>query len=124
MPLWVKAGFIAGITLALLRFGWQYGDGRGRDFIAHIELLDGRWRLETGDGTVSYTHLDVYKRQAHAGDQGSGAGSDPLLRAVRLDQTVVAVHYPAAGAGAPAIQGRPRQAGRSVRCLLYTSRCV
>ena len=57
VPLWVKAGFIAGITLALLRFGWQYGDGRGRDFIAHIELLDGRWRRETGDGTIHHAWL-------------------------------------------------------------------
>jgi hypothetical protein len=52
LPLWIKAGWIAGITLALVRFGWQYGYRRGRGFIARLELLDGRWRLETGDGSV------------------------------------------------------------------------
>jgi hypothetical protein len=52
LPLWIKAGLIAGITLALIWFGWQYGYRRGRGFIARLELLDGRWRLETGNGTI------------------------------------------------------------------------
>jgi toxin CptA len=52
LPLWVKAGFIAGIGLALVRFGLQYGRRRGRGFVARLELLDGVWRLETGDGTL------------------------------------------------------------------------
>lgn len=49
LPLWVKVGLIAGIALALVRFGWQYGYRRGRGFIARLEESDGRWRLETGD---------------------------------------------------------------------------
>ena len=52
LPLGIKAGWIAGIALALVRFGWQYGYRRGRGFIARLELLDGRWRLETGDGML------------------------------------------------------------------------
>jgi ferredoxin len=40
----------------------------------------------------------------------------PLLRAVRLDQAVAAERVAgAAGQGAPAVQGRPRKARRSVR---------
>lgn len=57
LPLWVKAGFIAGITLALARFVWQYGYRRGRGFIARIERLDGVWRLETGDGNAHRARL-------------------------------------------------------------------
>ena len=58
--------------------------------------------------TVSYTHLDVYKRQV----QGRGAG-------------VNQVNKPAGGGtlGLPA--GHPRHRFRApVGCLLYTSRCV
>jgi len=52
LPLWIKAGVIAGIALALVRFAWRYGCQRGREFVARIEILDERWRLETGDGTL------------------------------------------------------------------------
>lgn len=52
LPLWIKAGWIVAIVLALMRFGWQYGYRRGRGFIARIERLDGVWRLETGDRTL------------------------------------------------------------------------
>jgi len=64
IPWWVKAGFIAGIVLSLAWFGYCYSYPQGRRFIARIELLDGRWRLETGDGGVhrgqligGYAHL-------------------------------------------------------------------
>lgn len=64
IPWWVKAGLIAGIVLSLAWFGYCYGYPQGRRFIARIELLDGRWRLETGDGGVhrgqligGYAHL-------------------------------------------------------------------
>jgi len=57
LPLWIKVGWIAGIGLMLLRFGWQYGYRRGHGFIARIELLDGVWRLETGDGSVHRARL-------------------------------------------------------------------
>lgn len=57
VPFWVKAGFIVSIMLALVRFGWQYGYRRGRGFISHIELLDRRWRIETGDGTSRHAWL-------------------------------------------------------------------
>ena len=52
LPLGIKAGLIAGIALALFRFGQQYGYRWGRGFIARIDLLDGGWLLETGDGTL------------------------------------------------------------------------
>jgi hypothetical protein len=51
LPPWTKVGLIAGIALALIRFGWQYGYRWGSGFIARLELLDGRWHLEMGDGT-------------------------------------------------------------------------
>lgn len=57
VPFWVKAGFIVGIMLALVRFGWQYGYRRGRGFISRIELLDGRWRIKAGDGTIHHARL-------------------------------------------------------------------
>ncbi len=57
VPFWVKAGFIAGITLAMVRFGGQYGYRQGRGFMSRIELLDGRWRIETGDGTICHARL-------------------------------------------------------------------
>ena len=50
-PIWIKAGLVAGVSLALIRFGWRYGYRGGSGFIARIELLDGVWLLETGDGT-------------------------------------------------------------------------
>ncbi|MFZ1828135.1 MAG: protein YgfX [Candidatus Competibacteraceae bacterium] len=52
IPWWVKAGLIAGIVLSLAWLGYCYGYPRGLRFIARIELLDGRWRLETGAGGV------------------------------------------------------------------------
>ena len=64
LPWWVKAGFIAGIVLSLAWFGYCYSYPQGRRFIARIELLDGRWRLETGEGGMhrgqligGYAHL-------------------------------------------------------------------
>ncbi len=57
IPLGVKAGLIAAIGLSLAWFGWRYGNRAGRGFIARIELLDGRWRLETGDGRVYRVQL-------------------------------------------------------------------
>ena len=65
LPLWIKAGLLAAIALALSRFAWRYGYQRGRGFIARIELLDAVWRLETGDGTLHRAGLtDGY---AHPG---------------------------------------------------------
>ncbi|MCB1823132.1 MAG: hypothetical protein KDJ54_00475 [Candidatus Competibacteraceae bacterium] len=50
VPLWVKAGLLASIGLSLAWTGYRHGWRRGGGFIARVELLDGRWRLETGDG--------------------------------------------------------------------------
>ncbi|NMQ20441.1 hypothetical protein E4P82_15320 [Candidatus Competibacter phosphatis] len=50
VPLWAKAGLLVGIGLSLAWIGYRYGWRRGGGFISRVELLDGRWRLETGDG--------------------------------------------------------------------------
>lgn len=57
LPLWVKAGLVAGIVLSLAWFGYCHGYSQGRRFIIHVEWLDGRWRLETGAGGVHYGQL-------------------------------------------------------------------
>ena len=57
LPLWIKAGLIVVIALALGRFVWRYGWRRGRGFIARLERLDGGWRLEMGDGALHRASL-------------------------------------------------------------------
>ena len=52
LPWWVKAGFIAALWLSLVWFGYCYGYPAGQQFIVRLELLDGRWRLETGSGAI------------------------------------------------------------------------
>lgn len=47
-----------------------------------------------------------------------GAGPDPLLCPVRLDQALAAVDHAAAGARAPAVQGRSRQLDGLYECIL------
>ncbi|MGB5062377.1 MAG: protein YgfX [Candidatus Competibacter sp.] len=66
VPLWVKAGLLTGIGLSLAWTGYRYGWRRGGGFITRVELLDGRWRLETGDGarylarlTGGYAHPGI-----------------------------------------------------------------
>ena len=67
-------------------------------------------------GPVSYTHLDVYKRQLHETALGLGA---TFLR-VNLALLLGALWTVPAGV---AIGLNPRLA-RIAHCLLYTSRCV
>jgi hypothetical protein len=57
IPLWFKVGLIAAIGLALAWLVWRYGDCNGPGFIARVELLDGRWRLATGDGRIHRAQL-------------------------------------------------------------------
>ena len=57
LPWWVQAGFVAGIALSLLGFGYRHGSRRGRGFIARIEPRDGRWRLKTGAGAEYWARL-------------------------------------------------------------------
>ena len=90
---------------------------------------------------VSYTHLDVYKRQRVDGERGDlHLQQIPLVAAVRprqgglTDEPVAYTHLdvykrqdysPPAGTAEgddPAYRIAPRRVGSS--CLLYTSRCV
>ena len=64
-------------------------------------------------GTVSYTHLDVYKRQQRGG-AGGGRGGPLLCGPVRSGR------HPRQGEGRPQTHRLCRRGG----CLLYTSRCV
>ncbi len=57
VPWWVQAGLIVGIVVSLVWLGYCYGYPQGRRFIACIELLDGRWRLKTGDGATHHARL-------------------------------------------------------------------
>ena len=57
LPWWVQTAFIAGIALSLVGFSYRHGYRQGHDFITRIELLDGRWRLETGAGGVHPARL-------------------------------------------------------------------
>ena len=57
VPLGIKVGWIAGIALALAWFVRRYGHRDGHGFMACIELVDGRWRLETGDGRFHRVQL-------------------------------------------------------------------
>ncbi|WP_284117109.1 hypothetical protein [Streptomyces fragilis] len=59
-----------------------------------------------GADPVSYTHLDVYKRQRHDRDS-SGHQHSPHHQGLRRE-------------GTPSVRQRPRLRP----CLLYTSRCV
>ena len=63
IPLWIKAGLIAVLSLSLALQRWRNrSDGSG--FVARIEWIDGRWRLETGDGTTD--HAELISGYAHA----------------------------------------------------------
>lgn len=57
IPWWIKAGFIVGIALSLAWFGYCHGYPRGRRFIVRVELLNGRWRLESGDSVEHWARL-------------------------------------------------------------------
>ena len=62
----------------------------------------GRMWQDRGQVPVSYTHLDVYKRQVQISARNDGRGGQELLRRNQ----------------------RHRPAGYCGGCLLYTSRCV
>lgn len=64
-PLWIKAGWIAAILFSLIHLRWQYRDQRRCPWINRIELLDRRWRLETGDGVIH--HAQMTSGYAHPG---------------------------------------------------------
>ena len=72
--------------------------------------------------SVSYTHLDVYKRQEYAGNL---TDVDILAQAAvhgdqRLRQQPIQFDRPAQ----PQAQPQPAIPAQPVVCLLYTSRCV
>ena len=57
LSLWIKSGLLAALALALIRFERRHGSARSKDFVTGLELLDGRWRLETGDGVQRHARL-------------------------------------------------------------------
>ena len=83
---------------------------------------------------VSYTHLDVYKRQDPTNEVG-----DDVIRQTEVEFTadetklreakfhIVAVPTPVNDDHTPdltPVEGASRILGRNLTCLLYTSRCV
>ena len=71
-----------------------------------ISILRVQFRPSLGVGTVSYTHLDVYKRQ------------EQELVAVRFFPELAQHTIPLA------MNGQIKHPGKGKDCLLYTSRCV
>jgi len=53
----IKVAGAVGIAVSMAWFGYRYGHRRGRGFIARIESLDGRWRLEAGAGAMHRADL-------------------------------------------------------------------
>ena len=78
----------------------------------------------SGVGAVSYTHLDVYKRQLHSGpfepallgDRGVQPGEEPDERRAVSRRRKIGRDI------GKCVQVRP--GGVGCVCLLYTSRCV
>ncbi|MBK8181690.1 MAG: hypothetical protein IPK63_01730 [Candidatus Competibacteraceae bacterium] len=57
LAIWIKAGFIAGLGLSVVLMAFRNGLRRSRGFVSRIEWLDGRWRLESGDGAIHQAQL-------------------------------------------------------------------
>ena len=77
-------------------------------------------------GPVSYTHLDVYKRQGYDEVWGDAAGNvyGRIHGADRaLPALVLNTHLDHVDPGDPSLWPTPPFAAEIV-CLLYTSRCV
>ena len=70
-------------------------------------------------GPVSYTHLDVYKRQVQERAAGVLAGRGRLS----TGSTRYKKSLPSAGSTLTGLRG-PLISMRTFSCLLYTSRCV
>ena len=84
--------------------------GRGQTAIEQLCAVE--------DTPVSYTHLDVYKRQGSRRDAGAGGRE-------RFRQVGDGVVDPATAAiPSRPPSGRQHPLARSRACLLYTSRCV
>ena len=72
---------------------------------------------------VSYTHLDVYKRQIPCRRIGRQAGQAIVFQGTRLAAFVIDRKRPFRLAEKP-MHGGDGFAGQVTHCLLYTSRCV
>ena len=68
---------------------------------------------------VSYTHLDVYKRQGHDGSMGTLHANSPREGISRMESMITM-----GGFSLPPKTIREMIAGSVDICLLYTSRCV
>ena len=86
----------------------------GKNARKRIDSMESGWYNEGSHQPVSYTHLDVYKRQVH--------GLGLLQQGARLVQGLLHVlHVLLVVAVAHGLVLRVAQV---VDCLLYTSRCV
>jgi hypothetical protein len=57
IPIGVKAGFDVGLILSLAGLVYRYGVQSSRGFIARVDVADGRWRLQMGDGAIQQADL-------------------------------------------------------------------
>ena len=90
------------------KMSWDWSTAGKRD-------AKGKPLVVTNDDAVSYTHLDVYKRQDVEGAQLHGAQYSHIVVNLRRDpHGTVGRHDPGRAGGADA----------DGTCLLYTSRCV
>ena len=124
--------------LSAKRAFYRAGGPRARESAACVHIAT-RTSATAGSTPVSYTHLDVYKRQLQHHALAPGAGADQQQRAVqrflqagRADRGACLARERAQLAGdmADAVGERGDGAqvfldgGRVLACLLYTSRCV
>ena len=114
------------------------GAGKFAQFVAdHVFVHEDRDMLTTvmhSDGPVSYTHLDVYKRQVAACATNDGTSLDPLCQANQFMKRngPIVNFFRRASAPSNAKACRRRldcrirnlKSGQQKTCLLYTSRCV
>ena len=77
-------------------------------------------RAEPGTGPVSYTHLDVYKRQ----EQGLHVPEKGKTFAGEVREETVAWSKDTYQLLKQAEQGKVKSYVQDIACLLYTSRCV
>ena len=112
-PVYIRLGRLA--APVLYEEGQEFSLGKGRLLRAGTDIalfatgMMVAEALEAAERPVSYTHLDVYKRQLLGSEQGTH----------RIQET-----YTARVTGLGLTVDWPSGVGLVVTCILYTSRCV